>query len=89
MTTTKKQENGPKTCQPEREPRVEAENECRLKPNYADILSQPIPGRLLQALKAAQEQGSVVNADRLAHRGVLHGSIEGGSSPRVSRRNAA
>jgi Anti-sigma factor NepR len=89
MTTTSKQENGPKTCQPEREPRLEAEIERRLKTYYADILSQPIPGRLLQALKAAQEQGSVVKADRLAHRGVLHGSIEARSSARGSRRNAA
>jgi hypothetical protein len=89
MTTTNKQENGPKTCQPELEPRLEAEIECRLKTYYADILSQPIPGRLLQALKAAQEKSSVVKAVRLGHGGVLHGSIEDGSSPRVSRRNAA
>jgi hypothetical protein len=89
MTTTNKQENRPKTCQPELEPRLEAEIECRLKTYYADILGQPIPGRLLQALKAAQEQGSVVKADRLAHGGVLRGSIEAGSSPRVFRRDAA
>ena len=89
MTTIKKQENGPKTREPEREPRLEAEIECRLKNYYADILSQPIPGRLLQALKAAQEQSSVVKADRLAHGGVLRGSIEAGSSPRVFRRDAA
>jgi hypothetical protein len=31
MTTTNEQEDGPKTCQPEREPRVEAEIGCRLK----------------------------------------------------------
>jgi hypothetical protein len=89
MTTTNKQENGPKTCQPEREPRVEAEIGCRLKAYYADILSQPIPDRLLHALKAAQEQALVEKADRQAHGGVLHGSIEAGSPPRVSRRNAA
>jgi hypothetical protein len=89
MTTTNKQENGPKTCQPEREPRVEAEIGCRLKAYYADILSQPIPDRLLQTLKAAQEQGSVAKADRLVNGGVLHGSIEGTSPPRLSRRNAA
>jgi hypothetical protein len=64
MTTTNKQESGPKTGQPEREPRVEAEIGCRLKAYYADILSQPIPDRLLQALKAAQEQSPVVKADR-------------------------
>ena len=89
MTTTNKQENGPKTCQPEREPRVEAEIGCRLKAYYTDILSEPIPDRLLQTLKAAQEQGSVAKTDRQAHGGVLHGSIEAGSSPRASRRNAA
>ena len=89
MTTTNKQENGPKTCQPEREPRAEAEIECRLKAYYADILRQPIPDRLLQTLRAAQEQGSVAKADRQAHGRLLHGSIEAGSPPRVSRRNAA
>ena len=89
MTTTNKQENGPKICQPEREPRVEAEIGRRLKAYYADILSQPVPDRLLQALKAAQEQGSVAKADRLAHGGVLNGSIEAGSPPCVSRRDAA
>ncbi len=89
MPTTNKQENGLKICQPEREPRFEAEIECRLKAYYSDILSQPIPDRLLQALKAAQEQGSVAKADRQAHGGVSHGSIEAASPPRVSRRNAA
>jgi len=89
MTTTNKQENGPKTCQPEREPRVEAEIGCRLKAYYADILSEPIPDRLLLALKAAQEQGSFAKADRQARGGVLHKSIKAGSPPRVSRRNAA
>ncbi len=89
MTTTNKQENGPKTGQPEREPRVEAEIGCRLKAYYADILSQPIPDRLLQALTPAQEQSPVVKADRRAHGGVLRGSIEAGKPPRVSRRNAA
>jgi hypothetical protein len=89
MTTTNKQENGPKICQPERELRDEAEIGCRLKAYYANILSQPIPDRLLQALKAAQEEGSVAKADRQTHGGVLHGSIEAGSPPRVSRRNAA
>jgi hypothetical protein len=89
MTTTNKQENGPKICQPEREPRVEAEIGCRLKAYYADILSEPIPDRLLQTLKAAQEQGSVAKAGRQANGGVLRGSTEAGSPPRVSRRNAA
>jgi Anti-sigma factor NepR len=89
MTTTNKQENGPKICHPEPEPRVESEIECRLKAYYADILSQPIPDRLLQALKAAQEQGSVVKPDRQGHGGVLRGSIEAASPPRVLRRNAA
>jgi hypothetical protein len=88
MTTTNKPENGPKICQPKRKPTVEAEIECRLKAYYADILSQPIPDRLLQALRAVQEQGSVAQADRQAHAGVLHGLIEA-ASPRVSRRNAA
>jgi hypothetical protein len=89
MTTTNKQENGPKICQPEREPRVEAEIEYRLKAYYANILCQPIPDRLLQTLKAKQEQGSIAKADRQAHGGVLHGSIEAASPPRVFRRNAA
>ena len=89
MTTTNKQENGPKICQPEREPKVEAEIECRLKAYYADVLSQPIPDQLLQALKTVQEQGSVAKADGMAHGGVLHGSLEAASPPRVSRRNAA
>ena len=82
MTTANKQENGPKTCQPEQELRVEAEIACRLKAYYADILSRPIPDRLLHALKPAQEPASVGG-------GVLRGSIEAGSRPRVSRRNAA
>jgi hypothetical protein len=89
MTTTNKQGDGLKICQPEREPRVGTEIERRLKACYADILRQPIPDRLLQALKAAQEPGSVAEADRRAHGGVLHGSIEAGKPPRVSRRNAA
>lgn len=89
MTTTNKQGDGLKICQPEREPRVGTEIERRLKACYADILRQPIPDRLLQALKAAQEKGSVAKADRQAHGGVLHGSIDARSPPRVSRRNAA
>jgi hypothetical protein len=89
MTTTNKQESAPKTCHPEREPRVEAEIGCRLKAYYADILRQAIPDRLLQTLKAAQEQASVAKAVRQAHGGVLRGSTEAGSPPRVSRRNAA
>ena len=80
MTTANKQ--GPKTRQPEREPSVEAEIGCRLKAYYADILSRPIPDRLLHALKPAQEPGSVGG-------GVLRGSIEAGSPPRISRRDAA
>ncbi len=89
MTIINKQENGPNICQPEREPKVEAEIECRLKAYYADILSQPIPNRLLQTLKAAQEQGSVAKADRQVDGGVLHGSIQPASPPHVFRRNAA
>ena len=82
MTTANKQENGPKTRQPEREPIIEAEIGHRLKAYYADILSRPIPDRLLHALKPAQEPGSVGG-------GVLRGSIEAESPPRISRRNAA
>ncbi len=89
MTTTNKQENAPKTFHPEREPRVEAEIGSRIKAYYADILCQPIPDRLLKALKVAQEKGSVAKTDRQAHGGVLRGSIDAGSPPRVSRRNAA
>ena len=89
MTTTNKQEGRPKTRQPQRDPRVEAEIGRRLSAYYADMLSQPIPDRLLLALKAAQEQGSFANADRQAHGGVLHRSIKAGSPPRVSRQNAA
>ena len=89
MTTTNKPENAPKICQPKRKPTVEAEIECQLKAYYADILSQPIPDRLLQALKAAQEQGSVAKADRQVQGDVLHGLIEAASPPRVFRRNAA
>ena len=54
MTTANKQ--GPKTRPPEREPSVEAEIGCRLKAYYADILSRPIPDRLLHALKPARSQ---------------------------------
>ena len=89
MTIINKQENGPKICQPEREPKVEAEIGCRLKAYYADILRQPIPNRLLQTLKAAQEQGSVAKADRQVDGGVLRGSTQPASPPRVFRRNAA
>jgi hypothetical protein len=89
MTTTKKQEGRPKTCHPEREPKVGTEIERRLKACYADMFSQPVPDRLLQALKAAQEQASLAKAVRQAHGGVLRGSTEAGSPPRVSRRNAA
>jgi hypothetical protein len=60
-----------------------------LKAYYTEILSQPVPDRLLQALKAAHEQASVAKADRQAHGGGLRGSIEAASPPRVSRRNAA
>lgn len=88
MTTINKQETGP-TREPEREPRAGTEIERRLKAYYTDILSQPVPDRLLQALDAARERASVAKPDRQAHGGLLRTSIKAGSPPRVSRRNAA
>jgi hypothetical protein len=85
MTITNEQEHGPKICQPERQPSVEAEIECRLKAYYANILSRPIPDRLLRALKAAQEQSSVAKAHRRMQGDVLHGSIQAPSPLRAFR----